>query len=420
LSEHSLVDAADERRLGYEGWRVAGASAVGVFFASILIYGFAVLLKPLAEEFGWSREMAASAYAVMAVAAALSAPAFGVLLDRLGPTWVAIPCLAICGCGIASLAALTASRVHAYALFTLLGLSVMGASPLAYSRAVSTWFDRRRGAALAIVLAGAAVASITHPPLVDTLIGAIGWRRTCFALGLLVLGIGLPVVIGFVREQTANPSLRHDEGVSSSVARGLRSWVFWVLVIVIAGASLANNAVVVHLPALLTDRGVSSSRAALALSIMGVASLLGRIITGWLIDRLRASWVGAALIAVAAFGIFLLHDASSWEAAVIAGVLIGFGMGGELDIAPFLLSRYFGLRVLATLYGFIWMIMGCAAAAGSILMGRAFDASGSYDGMLVRLSISTAAVAALLLVLPGYDLAIPEQSVRGDRPRSGR
>jgi predicted MFS family arabinose efflux permease len=159
---------------------------------------------------------------------------------------------------------------------------------------------------------------------------------------------------------------------------------------------------------------VSSARAALALSVMGGAGLLGRLATGWLIDRLRASWVGAVLIAVAASGLFLLHDAQSFERAVVAVALIGFGMGGELDIAPFLLSRYFGLRSFATLYGVVWMLMGCAAAAGSILMGRAFDATGSYDAMLIRLSISTAAVAALLLVLPPYDLLIPEQAVRAD------
>jgi cyanate permease len=237
----------------------------------------------------------------------------------------------------------------------------------------------------------------------------------------LVLGVGLPIIIGFVRERAADAAFHRVDVGGANVAVGLRSWVFWVIVAVIAGASLANNAVVVHLPALLTDRGVSPSRAALALSLMGVASLLGRIVTGWLIDRVRASWVGAALIAVAAYGLFLLHDARSLEVAAIAAALIGFGMGGELDIAPFLLSRYFGLRSFSTLYGFVWTIMGCAAAAGSILMGRAFDASGSYDGMLVRLSIGTLAAAALLLVLPRYDLPLHEQAVRAARaPREQR
>jgi MFS family permease len=414
-----VAPPVDESRIGYQGWRVAGASSVGVFFASILIYGFAVLLKPLTQEFAWSRETGSLAYAVMALAAALSAPAFGLLLDRYGPARIVIPSLAVCGCGIASLALLTAAPVHVYLLFTLLGFSVMGTSPLAYSRAVSTWFDRRRGVALATVLAGAAIASIVHPPAIDALITAIGWRLACVVLGGLVLCVGLPVVVGFVRERAADSRRRADSNFAS-VAGALRTWKFWLLVAAIAGASLANNAVTVHLPSLLTDRGVPSGRAALTLSAMGGANLVGRLVTGWLIDRVRASYVAAALMTMAAYGILRLHDAQTFEGALIAVVLLGFGMGGELDIAPFLLSRYFSLRVLSTLYGFVWTVMGLAAAAGSILMGRAFDSGGSYDVMLMRLAGGTLAVAALMLALPRYDLLIPEQPISSDLSRSGR
>src|SRR5215510_12631307 len=94
---------------GYQGWRVAGASAAGVFFASILVYSFAVLLKPLTQEFGWSRETVSAAYSVMAIVSAACTPLLGSLVDRRGPTRVAVPCIATCGLGIASLAALTAS-----------------------------------------------------------------------------------------------------------------------------------------------------------------------------------------------------------------------------------------------------------------------------------------------------------------------
>src|SRR5262245_2990211 len=136
---------SSESSIRYEGWRVAAASAVGVFFASLLVYSFGVLLKPLADTFSWSRETTSTAYACFVWAAGLSAPIIGRLLDRHGPVSVGVPCLALCGCGIAALSQLTAHPLHLYLSFTVLGAAATGTSALAYSRAVSTWFDRRRG-----------------------------------------------------------------------------------------------------------------------------------------------------------------------------------------------------------------------------------------------------------------------------------
>ena len=381
---------------------MAGAAAVGVFFAASLAYGFSVLLKPMAEELAGSREIPSTAYACLAMATAVAAPLVGRLIDRYGPVRVVVPCIAVFGAGIASMAWLTASRAHVYLLFTALGFAVIGTSPLAYSRAVSTWFDRRRGLALAIVISGGAVASMTHPPAVAALIETVGWRGACLVLGGVVLGVGLPLVGSFVRERTVD-RLAPANLDGATVAHALRSWIFWILVVVVLAAAIAFNAVVIHMVALLTDRGVTPGRAALAVSVMGAAGLAGRLLTGWLIDRFRATVVSAALLAVAAAGIFLLAGAASLAAAVVAVALIGFGMGGELDVSPFLLSRYFWLRSLSALYGWIWTTMGAGAAIGPVVMGRAFDANGSYDSMLVALAAMTMIAGALMLTLPGYD-----------------
>src|SRR5262245_48778080 len=159
----------DENNRRYEGWRVVAASATGVFFAGVLVYGFAVLLGPISGEFGWSRQSVSTAYSVMAVVSALCAPGIGALLDRFGPRAVAVPCVAVCGLGIASLSALTASRAHMYGVFAVMGIAGVGTSALAYSRAASTWFDTRRGLALALIISGGALASISHPPATEAL-----------------------------------------------------------------------------------------------------------------------------------------------------------------------------------------------------------------------------------------------------------
>jgi hypothetical protein len=85
-----------------------------------------------------------------------------------------------------------------------------------------------------------------------------------------------------------------------------------------------------------------------------------------------------------------------------AAGLIGFGMGGESDVTPYLLSRYFGIRSFSTLYGFTWTAYAIAGAVGPIVMGRAFDAMGSYSGLLVWLAAVTLAAGSLMLLLPRY------------------
>jgi MFS family permease len=170
-----------------------------------------------------------------------------------------------------------------------------------------------------------------------------------------------------------------------------------------AGRTLTVNSAIVHLSALLTDRGVPSSFAALAVSAMSAASLAGRLLTGWLLDRFLATRVSFALLATAALGTFLLSSADSFATGVAAAALIGFGTGGEFDAIPYLLSRYFGLRSLSTLYGFNWMAWGIAGAVGPIVMARAFDSTGSYETVLVGFSAGTRVASMLMLTLPACD-----------------
>ena len=105
---------------------------------------------------------------------------------------------------------------------------------------------------------------------------------------------------------------------------------------------------------------------------------------------------------------------------VLAAALIGFGIGGETDVAPYLLSRYFGLRSISTLYGFTWTALGLSGAVGPVLMGRAFDATGSYESVLVQLALVTLGAGALMLALPrlsGSELSAFDQLSGSSQPR---
>jgi MFS family permease len=138
---------------------------------------------------------------------------------------------------------------------------------------------------------------------------------------------------------------------------------------------------------------------------MGGSILAGRLITGWLLDRFFAPRVAVCLFALSALGTFLLAGAHSLLLGIASAALIGFGMGGEGDVTPYLLSRYFGLKSFSTLYGFTWTAYAIAGAAGPIVMGRAFDVTGSYRTLLLELAVATLGAASLLLFLPRYKMS---------------
>jgi MFS family permease len=403
-----------EHDASYEGWRVAGAAAVGVFvsFASVLVYTFAIFLKPLSEEFGWSRESVSGAFGIAAMTVAVCSPPLGYLLDRHHPRRIILPAIAVFGAAFGSLSLLTPSIWHLYAVFFVLGVVGNGTAQMAYSRAVSSWFDRRRGMALAIVMSGGAVGAMVLPPATEALVASLGWRAAFLAIGATVLVVGLPTVALFIRERPSAESHIDHTASGSTLREGLSSRVFWIAVVVLFGSSIAQNGALTHMSALLTDRGVSPSGGAIALAAMGAASLVGRLMTGWLLDRFFAGRVAFGLLATAALGTLLLATADSLAMGVVAAALIGVGMGGEADVTPYILSRYFGLRAFSMLYGLTWTFYAVAGAVGPVLMGRAFDATGSYEALLTQLAVVTLLVGALMLLLPSYSAAMASRIAR--------
>ena len=216
----------------------------------------------------------------------------------------------------------------------------------------------------------------------------------------MVIVVGVPIVATLVRQRPDAHARRAAGDGDGSLRDGLTSRVFWILVVVLFCSSIAQNGALTHMAALLTDRGVSTSAAAVAVSAMGGASLLGRLLTGWLLDRFAAARVSCVMLSLAALGTLTLAGAQNAATGIVAAMLIGLGMGGEADVTPYMLSRNFGLRAFATLYGFTYTGYACAGAIGPVLMGRVFDATGSYERLLVALAVALAAVASLNLFLP--------------------
>jgi predicted MFS family arabinose efflux permease len=387
------------------GWLVVLAAFLGVMvsFGSVVVFTFSVFLKPLSSEFGWSREGISRAFGIAAITIAICSPWLGHLLDRFGPRKVILPCMAVYGCALTSLALLTPHLSHFYLVFVVIGIVGNGTTQMGYARAVSSWFDRRRGVALALVMAGTGVGSMILPPFAQMIISTYGWRTAYIVLGFSVFVFGLPLTAAFVREKPGHRSqTAHPEDTGSTVKRSLRTRAFWILVAALFLSSISINGTLTHFSALLTDRHISIQVAAFCLSVLGGFSLCGRLITGYLLDKFFGPYVAFCLFTAAAVGILIVASAASPYSAYAAAGLIGVGLGAEADITPYLLTRYFGLASFSTIYGFTWTAYAIAGAIGPVLMGRAFDLTGSYISLVTLLAGATFIAAVLMLLMPRY------------------
>jgi MFS family permease len=405
MSGSSIPAATDARSGIYPGWLVVAAAFCGVMvsFGSLLVFTFGIFLKPLSAEFGWSRESISTAFGIAALTVAAGSPLLGRLLDRYGARRVVLSCMATFGLAFCSLTLLTPNLAHLYATFFVLGAVGNGTTQMGYSRAVASWFTDKRGLALALVMAGVGAGSMILPWMAQKIIDAQGWRTAYAVLGAMVFVLGIPLTAMFVREPASEHGLE-PVMQGSSVADGLRSRAFWLLVATLFLSSIAVNGTITHLSPLLTDRGIGTETAALAVSVLGGSSLAGRLVTGYLLDRYFGPRVSFVLLAGVGAGIILLATATHSGSGLLGAALVGFGLGGEADITPYLLTRYFGLRAFSTLYGLTWSAYAIAGAAGPVLMGKVFDMTRSYASLLTLLSAVTLAAALLMLLLPAYSV----------------
>jgi MFS family permease len=395
----------DESDLGYYGWRVVLAACLGVMagFGSLFVYTFSVFVKPLAAEFGWSREAISTGFAIAAVTLGAVSPFLGRWIDQFGPRRIILPCMTIYVGGFASLAFLHAAIWQFYLTCFVLGLVGNGAAHLAYSRSISTWFHQRLGTALAFVMVGAGLGAMILPVAAQAIISRSGWRASYAWLAGFALLLGLPLSWRYIRDRSVSET-SHAAAVhpGKTWQQGLRSYAFWIITAILFVSSTSMNGAITHLSALLTDRGISAGNAALCLSILGGSSLFGRVIVGGLLDRFFGPRVALAINLITAGGIFLLARAASFPAGCMAAALIGIGAGGEAAMTPYLLTRYFGLRSFSTLYGLTWTFYAIAGAIGPIILGRAFDLTGSYASLLVLLAGALGLAALTNLLLPRY------------------
>ena len=284
---------------------VVGAGPINVFT-------FGVFLKPITENLGVGRGVFSSALTLHGLIAAVALPVIGWLVDRWGARRILLPGIFIYALATASYALIQASPlVLTFLIFAATGFFGGVGSPIPYAAVIAEWFDRQRGLALGIGMAGVGLGVALMPQLAAALIAAFGWRFAYVGLALAIVLVAYPPVVLFLREPpgfAARAHRRQDPAVAAlapgaTVGEALRSWVFWGLSIAFLLDVVAINGTLTHIVAVLTDRGIPLQAATATLSGSGLALILGRILSGWCLDRLWGPYVAIAFFVLPMIGI---------------------------------------------------------------------------------------------------------------------
>ncbi|HEX3883892.1 MAG TPA: MFS transporter [Stellaceae bacterium] len=389
-------------------WWVVFGAVTGLLVCNgpVLAYTFGIFLKPITADMGWQRGETSFALSVGSFVGSMAVPFLGIMMDRWRIRTVALPGIVI----YTSLLALVGLSPNSFWAFTLLfGLAEAASSiqtPIAYAKAISAWFDRRRGRALGIAMAGIGIGAFIMPQLSEYLIGRIGWRGAYTVLAGLTLAIAFPAVALFIREpQPGEGEYRRNIGAEGlpglTIGEAARTGRFWLMIPAFSLVAIAINGTVGHVVPLLTDHGLSPGAAAATMGLYGLATMTGRLTAGFLVDRIFAPYVAAVFFLAPISGFVFLASATGILPA-IGVILMGLGLGTEIDLIAFLVTRYFGQRSFGQLYGCFFMVFGMGTALGRYAGGAIYDMAGSYNPGLIGAGISLVIAVALITRIGPY------------------
>jgi len=388
-------------------WWVVVGSVFGLFVGNgpIMQFTFGVFLLPVTKAFGWERSTTSLALVIGLTMTALFVPVAGRLIDRFGIRAVTLPAIVLFAAATASLALFADTPAKFMIIYALMGIAAAGQTPLPYAKAISAWFDDKRGLALGVAMAGVGLGAALVPQYAQALLTAFGWKGAYLGLAALTLVVGLTAVSLAVREPDQMRPVAGTTAVALPGATGreaLRSGVFWKLALAFFAVALATNGTIAHVVPLLVDRGIAPGVATTAMAFAGAALIGGRLLAGYLLDRIFAPYVAAFFFAIPLIGIGMLLANLPPQYAALSVVLVGLGLGAEVDLIAFLLSRYLGLKSFGELYGYLFAAFMLGSGAGPYIMGLAFDKTGGYATALSALCVALLAACALMMSLGRY------------------
>jgi predicted MFS family arabinose efflux permease len=257
-----------------------------------------------------------------------------------------------------------------------------------------------------MTLGGSGVAQAILPILCIWLIANVGWRNAFFYLAFGWGGVTLLLCWLFFHDIRA-PSRAKKRSADDQNLDGLtikQAWRdrgLWQIAIATVLMMALTQGLGFHQIPIMTDAGLSRGSAAWLAGIAGLASIAGNVVTGALMDRFRANWVGGITLGTMAIAFaLLLEEIRTPSLIVVAMIINGYAAGTKLQICSYMTSRYGGLRNFGAIFGFMGSLIAIGGALGPLLAGIAYDLSGGYNPFLFVGVIGSVAAGLLILTLP--------------------
>jgi predicted MFS family arabinose efflux permease len=372
------------------GWPLVLVGVTGAFMSTVHAGVLGAAMPALQAEFGWGRAEISAPILLYSVFLLLVGPVIGALIDRIGARRIALVapvlyCAAIAGVGASG------PRIMSWYLAWLCAAAVLPAvGPVLWTLNVSRCFDRHRGLALATVLSGVGIANFVVPLFAAQVASTWGWRAAFFATAAGTLLIVWPAVARFyhpraiLESRAASRSRAGESPAMSGYASAyiIRSPRFWALATAMLLVAAAVGGLTLHFQPFLRDAGMTAQQAAGYASIIGPATIIGRLAGGYFLDRFTARYVAAVIFSfpIAVCVIFLHFDGSPLQ-SVLAAAVLGLAYGAEADMLAYLTARYFGLKNYGFSFGILVGIYSLGFGIAPVLAGAIFDAFHAYDAM---------------------------------------
>lgn len=388
------------------GWVVVFASFAIFTVVFAIQYSFGIFLKPLEDTFGWSRATTSWAMTIHLLTFAVWMLPAGWAIDRTNPR-ILYSINAVCVGVLLVLSSRINSPWQLYLLYGLLGIGLCTSGPIIMT-IVTRWFIKNRGVALGIASAGFGFGTLVGAPVSYSLITAYGWRDTFIIMGLAGAVI-LLICAFFVKSP---PGYGGDSPKAEKTAKtpkpltgmtfkeALVSHQMLLLAPTFGFFNFAKTAVMIHIAPHAMDIGISPWVAVAALGTIGGASIAGRLVMGFVQDKIGPMRSMIICLAVQGVSMFALPFVRLDVLFFIYAVVFGFTYGGDVPQVPAIVAQCFGLASMGVIFGMTAGLSNILGALGPIAAGYIFDLTGSYviAFLLVGLGLFTGAFCLTRLI----------------------
>jgi len=370
----------------FYGWFIVAACFIATFTCGEAVWSFGVFFKPMEKEFGWSRALISSGYTGFVLGYAISAMVAGRLADRYSPRPILFLSACLAGLGVSMCSQV--QSINQLRFFLLIGGLGAGGTFSVPTSLVQRWFYKKphAGLALGVVLAGIGVGAIVFTPLVNYFILISGWRNAYLVVGIvffctitlssLIVKDSPAKTIIILEGAESMPNPVRNRGLTT--AQILLNPSFIGITLIACSVSFAFHTVSVHLVPYAIDIGVTPTISALALGLLGGFSVPGRIISGFIADRV--GWQKIMITSLFGLALFILLLSILKAVWMLYCFVLFYGMfhGSRISSHVGILGEFFGMSSLGEIIGISMAISMFTGAFAPYLAGLIFDSTGSY------------------------------------------